>query len=338
MKNKLLELKSVSLFYPGPGRARESRNGMIRALDNVSLQIQTSEALGLVGESGCGKTTLGKIVAGLLQPDSGRLLFLGKPHGGGCRREIQMVFQDSQGSLNPRMKIGKLVEEGLIVGKAGKSADRRRIVLETLSSVGLAEDCLNRYSHEFSGGQRQRISLARTLVLQPKLLVLDEPVSSLDVTVQAQLINLLALLKRERKISYLFISHNLAVVRQICERVAVMYMGKIVEIGPASAVFSSPKHFYTAMLLDSQLLPESSQKNKIICATGEPRPIINGHSGCRFYTRCVHAVQYCRHVPPPLQEVGYGHRSACHLQGNAGSRYGESVYSEPSFCYNKNYL
>ena len=195
MDNKLLELKSVSLFYPVPGRTIDK----IRAVDNVSLQIRTGEALGLVGESGCGKSTLGKITAGLLEPDNGRLFFLGKPHGGRCRRDIQMVFQDSHGSLNPRMKVGSLVEEGLIVSKAGGASDRMRIVLETLSSVGLREDCLNRYPHEFSGGQRQRISLARTLVLQPKLLVLDEPVSSLDVTVQAQLLELLNRLKRERE-------------------------------------------------------------------------------------------------------------------------------------------
>jgi oligopeptide/dipeptide ABC transporter ATP-binding protein len=320
MNNNLLELKSVSLFFPVPGRLAEGRRGIVRAVDNVSLQIRTGEALGLVGESGCGKSTLGKVVAGLLQPDNGRLLFLGKPHGGHCRREIQMVFQDSLGSLNPRMKVGSLVEEGLIVKKAGSPSDRRRIVLETLASVGLAEDCLNRYPHEFSGGQRQRISLARTLVLQPKLLVLDEPLSSLDVTVQAQLLNLLVRLKRERMISYLFISHNLAVVRQICERVAVMYMGKIVEIGPATAVFSSPKHFYTAMLLDSQLLPEPSQKYKKIFSAGEPRPIMNVFSGCRFYSRCVHAVPYCQHVHPPLHEAGHGHRFACHLQGSPGQQ------------------
>lgn len=318
MNNQLLELKSISLYFPGPGRT--GREGLVRALDNVSLQIQTGEALGLVGESGCGKSTLGKVVAGLLQHDNGRLLFLGKPHGGRCRREIQMVFQDSQGSLNPRMKVGSLVEEGLIVRKAGSTSDRKRIVQETLSSVGLTADCLNRYPHEFSGGQRQRISLARTLVLQPKLLVLDEPVSSLDVTIQAQLLNLLARLKRERMISYLFISHNLAVVRQICERVAVMYMGKIVEIGPASAVFSSPKHFYTAMLLESQLLPEPSQKYKRIFSAGESRPIMNGLSGCRFYPRCIHAVPYCRHVPSSLQEAGPGHRTACHLQGSPGQQ------------------
>lgn len=316
MNNKLLELKSVSLLFPGPGQTAESST--VKALDNVSLYIQTGEALGLVGESGCGKSTLGKVVAGLLQPDSGRLLFLGKPHGGRCRREIQMVFQDSLGSLNPRMKVGRLVEEGLIVRKAGRAADRKRIVLETLSSVGLPKDCLNRYPHEFSGGQRQRISLARTLVLEPKLLVLDEPVSSLDVTVQAQLLNLLTSLKRERMISYLFISHNLAVVRQICERVAVMYMGKIVEIGPVSAVFSSPKHFYTAMLLDSQLLPEPSQKYKKISPAGETRTIMHGFSGCRFYSRCIHALPYCRHVAPPLHEAKDGHRFACHLQGNPG--------------------
>lgn len=316
MDNKLLELKSVSLFYPVPGRTIDK----IRAVDNVSLQIRTGEALGLVGESGCGKSTLGKITAGLLEPDNGRLFFLGKPHGGRCRRDIQMVFQDSHGSLNPRMKVGSLVEEGLIVSKAGGASDRMRIVLETLSSVGLREDCLNRYPHEFSGGQRQRISLARTLVLQPKLLVLDEPVSSLDVTVQAQLLELLNRLKREREISYLFISHNLAVLRQVCERVAVMYMGKIVEIGPVSAVFSNPKHFYTAMLLDCQLLPIPSFKNKKFYTADEPKPILSRYSGCRFYSRCVYAVPYCRNVPPPLHEVGYGHRSACHLQGVPGQQ------------------
>jgi peptide/nickel transport system ATP-binding protein/oligopeptide transport system ATP-binding protein len=296
MAKPLLEVKNVVVQFP-----RERRSGdrvYVRAVDRVSLQIFQGDAFGLVGESGCGKTTLGKTIVGLLNPSRGQILFNGEPLLPGRYRpqDMQMVFQDPYAALNPRMTVRSLVQEGLRIQRVGETEIRER-VLEILAAVGLAREHLLNCPHEFSGGQRQRISLARALVLRPKLLVLDEPLSALDVSVQAQLLYLLHDLKKKYNLSYLMISHNLAVIRQLCRHVAVMYMGRIVETGHVDRVFSNPRHYYTRMLLDAS----------------QPTDPFLPPGGCRFHPRCLQAKLKCRTVPPVLAEAVPGHYTACHL-------------------------
>lgn len=289
-----------------------SGSDIFRAVCGVSLTVGKASAVGLVGESGSGKTTLGKVVTGLSAPMQGRLLIAGKPSGAKPRRDIQMVFQDSSASLNPCMNVSRLVEEGLLINSSLDSDGRHKQVAETLASVGLGEDILHRYPHQFSGGQRQRIALARALIMRPKLVVLDEPVSALDVTAGAQLLQMLLRLKREYGLSYLLISHNLAVVRQICETVAVMYLGKIVEHGPVESVFENPRHYYTRMLLDAHLLPDPGKKQTLGGYSELPDPF-HPPAGCRFHPRCASAIPRCKRVPPGFVTLTAGHRSACHL-------------------------
>lgn len=313
MRETLVSVRGLVKHFPVEGS-----DDVVRAVDGVSFDIFAGETLGLVGESGCGKSTVGRCLLRLIEPTSGEVNFAGKDilsfnkkELREIRREMQIIFQDPYASLNPRMKVGDIVGEPLVIHNQGTKSERRQRVAELLRRVGLDPDYMNRYAHEFSGGQRQRIGVARSLALNPKLIVADEPVSALDVSVQAQVVNLLQDLQEEFRLTYLFISHGLAVVEHISTRVAVMYLGRIVEIAAAEELYAQPLHPYTQALLSAIPIPDPQQKRKRIVLEGDVPTPINPPSGCRFRTRCPIAIEECAHLDPELREVSPGHHVAC---------------------------
>jgi len=318
----LLSAEHLSVTFPIRGGLAGRQRGGIQAVSDVSFQLAAGETLGLVGESGCGKTTTGRAILQIVRPTAGHVYFKGedlvtmderalRPR----RRQMQLVFQDPFASLNPRMTVGDVLTEPLAVQRIGTPSERQQTVAELLRVVGLGTSALRRYPHEFSGGQRQRIAIARALALRPTLLVLDEPVSALDVSIQAQVLNLLADLQREYNLTYLFIAHDLAVVRYMSARVAVMYLGKVVEIAPARPLYQSPAHPYTAGLLAAVPVPDPAarRQDKPPRLTGDLPSPANPPSGCRFHTRCPRAQERCRVEEPLLRSFGAGHLAACHF-------------------------
>ena len=312
-KQELVKIKNLIKHFPV-----ESSDDVVRAVDDVSFDIYAGETLGLVGESGCGKSTVGRCILRLYEPTSGEIRFedqditnLPNKEMQKLRREMQIIFQDPYASLNPRLTILSIVSEPLKIHGIGGKREQKERVADLLTKVGLDPQYMYRYPHEFSGGQRQRLGIARALALNPKLIICDEPVSALDVSVQAQVVNLLQDLQAEFGLTYLFISHGLAVVEHISQRVAVMYLGKIVEIAEAKELYELPLHPYTKALLSAIPIPDPKQKRERIILTGDVPTPINPPSGCRFRTRCPWAIEECSQVVPELREVVKGHAVAC---------------------------
>src|ERR1700716_2077197 len=311
--NELVRVRGLVKHFPVEGS-----DDVVRAVDGVSFEILRGETLGLVGESGCGKSTAGRCLLRLIEPTEGDIQFegcdvtaMGKSDLRQLRRQMQIIFQDPNASLNPRMKVGDIVAEPLVIHGIGNKEERRERVAWLLGKVGLDTDFMKRYSHEFSGGQLQRIGVARALALNPKLIVADEPVSALDVSVQAQVVNLLQDLQKEFGLTYLFISHGLAVVEHISTRVAVMYLGRIVEVATAADLYASPLHPYTKALLSAIPVPDPRHKRERIVLQGDVPTPINPPSGCRFRTRCPIAIEEFAGIDPELREVLPGHQVAC---------------------------
>jgi oligopeptide/dipeptide ABC transporter ATP-binding protein len=317
----LLEVEHLEVHFPLRSGLLSSRGaGYVHAVDDVSFSLAAGETLGIVGESGCGKTTLIRALVRLLDPTGGRVSFAGtditkagRRQLGPVRREMQMVFQDPQASLNPRKRVGQIIGAPVRLAGAGSDQVERRS-RELLAEVGLNPEHLGRFPHEFSGGQRQRIGIARALAMQPRLIVLDEPVSALDVSIQAQVINLLEDLQESLGLTYVFVAHDLSIVRHIADRIAVMYVGKVMELAPADELYTKPIHPYTAALLSAIPIPDPRENRARVrhVLEGEPPNPITPPSGCRFHTRCPRATDVCATVEPPLAEYAGGHLAACH--------------------------
>jgi oligopeptide/dipeptide ABC transporter ATP-binding protein len=319
--DSLLEIRDLKVHFEIKSGILKRTTGVVKAVDGVNLDVRQGEILGLVGESGCGKTTVGRAILRLIEAQEGTVTFRGrnvfdlnaaemKPF----RREMQLVFQDPYSSLDPRSRIRDIVGEGLRVHGVKDSRERSRRVLKALELVGMNEEHMRRFPHEFSGGQRQRIGIARALVLNPSFIVCDEPVSALDVSIQSQVLNLLKDLQQSLNLTLLFIAHDMSVVEHLCDRVAVMYLGKIVEIASRDQLFSNPQHPYTQALMSAIPIANPKVRRDRILLQGDPPSPLNPPSGCRFHTRCREAIERCAQDEPALLDLGGHHRCACHLR------------------------
>jgi len=316
MAEKLIEVKSLKKYF-------NTNKGLLHAVDDVNFYINKGETLGLVGESGCGKSTTGRVLLRLLDATEGEVLFegrdinkLGKKEMRAMRQEMQIVFQDPYASLNPRMSVSEIIAEPLIVNKIYSTKEElHKRVSELMETVGLAERLTNSYPHELDGGRRQRIGIARALALKPKFIVQDEPVSALDVSIQAQILNLMADLQKEFKLTYLFISHDLSVVKHVSDRIAVMYLGKIVELTDYKTIFKNPLHPYTQALLSAIPVPTLEAKKERVILEGDVPSPVNPPPGCRFYGRCRYRKDECQKQAPDLKDMGDNHYVACHFAG-----------------------
>jgi oligopeptide transport system ATP-binding protein len=320
MIKPLMKVKGLKKYFPVKGGVFQRVKGFVRAVDGVDLEIKRREVFGLVGESGCGKTTLGRACLRLTEPTSGDVIFedvnlsnLNLSDMQKMRLNVQMVFQDPFSSLDPRKMVKDIVGEGLLIHGLAKGSKLKERVLRNLERVGLKKEHLYRYPHEFSGGQRQRIGIARALVLNPKFIVLDEPTSALDVSVQAKILNLLLKLQKELGLTYMFISHNLSVIEYMSDRIAVMYVGKIVETGTKVELFENPLHPYTRALFSAIPIPDPDLKHEKIILKGDVPSPLNPPTGCRFHPRCPYAEELCEREEPELTEVNAGHKVVCHL-------------------------
>ena len=318
----LVEVKNLTKFFPVHGSFFSRAKTFVQAVVGVNLAIRRGETLGLVGESGCGKSTLGRLILRLEEPTAGQIFFENDDilqydmdrlrH---LRRQMQIIFQDPYSSLNPRKTVGSIIKEPLIIHHIGTKKEREERVLKLMEVVGLRPEHINRYPHEFSGGQRQRIGIARALALNPKLIIADEPVSALDVSIQAQVLNLLADLQQEFHLTYLFIAHDLSVVEHISDRVAVMHLGRVAELALSEDLYRSPKHPYTQALLSANPLPDPTAERKRILLQGEVPSPIHPPPGCNFHTRCPHRFEPCDKEVPQFKEIEPNHWVACYLYG-----------------------
>lgn len=320
MTEPLLKVQGLKKYFPIRSGIFGQVTGQVKAVDDVSFYVNEGETLGIVGESGCGKSTTGRMLMRLLEPTEGSIEFQGQnlaklspAEMRKARRDIQMVFQDPYASLNPRHSIGRILEEPLIVHGIGDAKERKKRVSELLKIVGLSDYHAKRYPHQFSGGQRQRVGIARALMTNPKLIIADEPVSALDVSIQAQVLNLMQDLQKELKLTYIFIAHDLGVVRHISDRVGVMYLGKMVELSESEKLYTNPLHPYTKGLLSAVPVPDPDFKREQILIEGDIPSPSNPPTGCAFHTRCPFKTDICTKVVPKLTEVEKGHSVACHL-------------------------